>query len=191
MPTLHRYQPHVTTGPTGATLRYANTPDNDLTELGVIDGWHYVSVPDGVTAPEQPPEIQWQDVTPTVELDAQLRRLRPIGIKKAVLRRIIEEEVGDVHDLIADNMRMTEFALMMTLRVGREQLGGTPMTADEKSRYLERVDAVLAAVDTGDLLIRGDVENAENMMARLMPRYSRLNVLVRDEYKAEIDKLLP
>lgn len=191
MPTLHRYQPHVTAGPTGATLRYVNTSDNDLTELGVIDGWHYVSVPGGITAPEQPPEIQWESVTPTIELDAQLRRLRPISIKKAVLRRVIEDEVGDVQDLIADNMRMTEFALMLTLRVSREMLGGTPMAAEEKATYLERVDAVLDAVDGGQLLIRGDIENAGSMMERLMPRYSRLNQLVRDEYAAEVNKLLP
>lgn len=192
MPTLFRYQPTVTKGPNGSTTRFNNTEDQELTELGVIDGWTYVSVPDGVTAPKQPKKIKWTRVdTITSELNSKLRRLRPIAIRKDNLRDIIEESVGDVHDLIADNMRLTEFALMLSLRSSREQLGGTPMTEEEKTRYLERIDAVLSAVESGEVLIRGDVENASDMMLRLMTRYSKINEAVRDHYKPEINQLLP
>ena len=49
------------------------------TELGTIDGLTYVSVPDGVTLPEQLPQVAatLQTVTPTAELRAQLKAISP------------------------------------------------------------------------------------------------------------------
>lgn len=48
-------------------------------ELGTIDGLTYVSVPDGVTLPEQLPQVAatLQTVTPTAELRAQLKAASP------------------------------------------------------------------------------------------------------------------
>ena len=49
------------------------------TELGTIDGLTYVSVPDGVTLPEQLPQVAatLQTVTLTPELRAQLKATSP------------------------------------------------------------------------------------------------------------------
>lgn len=49
------------------------------TELGTIDGLTYVSVPDGVTLPEQLPQVAatLQTVKPTAELLAQLKAASP------------------------------------------------------------------------------------------------------------------
>lgn len=49
------------------------------TELGTIDGLTYVSVPDGVTMPEQLPQVAatLQTVTLTPELRAQLKAASP------------------------------------------------------------------------------------------------------------------
>ena len=48
-------------------------------ELGTIDGLTYVSVPPGVTLPEQLPQVAatLQTVTPTAELIAQLKATSP------------------------------------------------------------------------------------------------------------------
>ncbi len=48
-------------------------------ELGTIDGLTYVSVPDGVTMPEQLPQVAatLQTVTPTAELLAQIKAASP------------------------------------------------------------------------------------------------------------------
>ena len=48
-------------------------------ELGTIDGLTYVSVPPGVTLPEQLPQVAatLQTVTPTPELLAQLKAISP------------------------------------------------------------------------------------------------------------------
>lgn len=191
MPTLYRYQTSVTGGPNGSTLRYRNTDDDDATELGAIDGWHYVSVPDGIAMPEQPVDIQWQAVTPDAALTAQLKRLRPFAIAKDVTRRDIAEASGDIHDLLADSMRMTEFALALSLRLGREVLGGAAMDQATKDSYLARIEAVLNGMESGEILIRGDIENTDEMMNRLMSRYTRINQIVRDGYKPRVDSLIP
>ena len=49
------------------------------TELGTIDGITYVSVPAGVTLPEQLPQVAstLQKVTPTTELITQLKAISP------------------------------------------------------------------------------------------------------------------
>lgn len=78
---IHRYQRITTPGPDGSTL-YFNNADGELRaiELCEIDGWHYVSVPDGLELPDQPPEIQWQPVV----LDTVLRE-RIKGSSRACL----------------------------------------------------------------------------------------------------------
>ena len=60
-----KYQRVVTPGPNGTTLYFRNTENHDAMEFSALDGWQYVFVPDGVTMPDQPPEIQWQAVTLT------------------------------------------------------------------------------------------------------------------------------
>ena len=193
MPTLFRYQKHVTSGPNGTAVHFKNTDtENDrATQLSEIDGWVYVSVPDGTEMPEQPDEINWEQVQPTHALIEQLKRSKPVCIAKDVLRKKIELEVGDLQDLVADSMRLIEFALALCLRVSHEALTGDPMSAEHKQAYTARVEAALGAIDSGDVLLRGDVEDPTNMMVRLMTRYSKLNELVRDNYKPAVDALLP
>ena len=70
---IYKYQPHTTPGPFGTRVGKAQTETYDLIEIAELDGWHYVHVPNGVTIPEQPPEIQWQ----AVQLDAaEIERLK-------------------------------------------------------------------------------------------------------------------
>jgi len=47
------------------------------TELATLDGVTYVSVPDGATLPEQPPELDPQPVVLTPELKTALRAASP------------------------------------------------------------------------------------------------------------------
>ena len=56
---------------TYTTYTLATPDDASCTELCTIDGTTYVAVPDGVTLPEQPPEIA--DSVQTVTLTPELR----------------------------------------------------------------------------------------------------------------------
>jgi hypothetical protein len=194
MPALYKYQQHVTQGPNGAALDFRNAIEEDApraTYLGEIEGWRYVSVPDDAQMPEQPEEIQWQAVTITPELRERLKRTRPVSVAKDVVRQKIENEVGDVHDLVADSMRLCEFAIALSVRVSHEILTGQAMDPAIRESYATRVGAVKDAMDSGDLIMRSDIEDPTEMMVRLMQRYSHITQLVGDHYRPAVDDLLP
>lgn len=194
MPTLYKYQQHVTQGPNGAALDFRNAIVEDApraTYLGEIEGWRYVSVPDDAQMPEQPEEIQWQAVDATPDLVEKLKRSRPMRIAKGVVRERIEEEVGDLHDLVADCMRLCEFSLALSLRVSHEVFSGEQMAPEVRQAYAERVQTVLGAMDSGDVVLRGDLEDPDAMIMRLMERYTRISQLLANVYKPRVNDLLP
>lgn len=69
-----KYLPHRT-GETvnDTTLFFNNTEEREGQEIAIIDNWRYVYFPDNVTVPEQPPEIQWTELTLTDELKEQIK----------------------------------------------------------------------------------------------------------------------
>jgi|GEM_PF-3061514 hypothetical protein len=194
MPTLYKYQRHIEPGPNGVTLDFRNTQNENevpATLLAEIDGWRYVSVPDATVMPEQPEEILWQSVTITPELRERIKRTRPVSVAKGVVRQKIEDEVGDVHDLVADSMRLCEFAIALSVRVSHEMLTGEAMDPAIREAYTARVGAVKDAMDSGALVMRSDIEDPTEMMVRLMQRYSHITQLVGDHYRPAVDDLLP
>ena len=194
MPTLYKYQRHIEPGPNGVTLDFRNTQNENevpATLLAEIDGWRYVSVPDATVMPEQPEEILWQSVTVTPELRERIKRTRPVSVAKGVVRQKIEDEVGDVHDLVADSMRLCEFAIALSVRVSHEMLTGEAMDPAIREAYTARVGAVKDAMDSGALVMRSDIEDPTEMMVRLMQRYSHITQLVGDHYRPAVDDLLP
>lgn len=195
MPALFKYQRNVETGPNGAVLDFKNSDVEDgprATYLCEVDGWRYVSVPDGLEMPAQPEGIQWQSVDqPSDALMEQLKRARPVAIAKDVVRRRIELEVGDVHDMVADSMRLCEFAIALSVRVSHEVLTGEQMDPAVREAYTDRVSTVKDALDSGALVMRSDLEDPTQMMQRLMMRYTKINDLIAESYKPAVDELLP
>lgn len=93
MTAIFKYRRITTPGPDGTTLYFRNADDEPRAiELGALDDWYYVSVPDGVVLPEQPEEIDWQPVT--VDAETRLRLMavsRPLQlIAQAIVERIRE-----------------------------------------------------------------------------------------------------
>jgi hypothetical protein len=60
-----------------ATLPSVADAEPRCTELCTIDGITYLSVPDGVTLPDQPPEIELTPVTLSPELREQIKAASP------------------------------------------------------------------------------------------------------------------
>lgn len=73
---MFKYQTHVTPGPFGTTVGLIQSDTHALVEVAQLESWHYVFVPEGVTVPQQPPEIQWQ---PAVLDAADLMRLKEVS----------------------------------------------------------------------------------------------------------------
>ncbi len=89
---MHKYQRAVTPGPDGTELRFRNTETDGAIELAELDGWYYVCVPDGVTMPDQQPEIQWQAVEPNAAIKEQIKAAsRPCQLIYAEMQRRIRD----------------------------------------------------------------------------------------------------
>jgi hypothetical protein len=74
---LYAYTKYRTVGPNGTTLRFINTNDNEATEIATVDGVSYVHVPDSMTMPEQPVEIEWKEASPDEALMKAIRGASP------------------------------------------------------------------------------------------------------------------
>jgi hypothetical protein len=81
MTTIYRYQSVATSGPNGNDPR-PQGPDGEsaaetLTELCELDGWRYVSVPEGITPTIPEATTTWEPVTLTDALREQIKAASP------------------------------------------------------------------------------------------------------------------
>ncbi len=91
---IYKYQRITTPGPNGTVVTFRAADDSEATEIGALDGWHYVHVPDGEVIPDQPADIQWTAVTMTDDLRAQLRS---VSRHDAMIRREIQRRIRAVY----------------------------------------------------------------------------------------------
>lgn len=89
---IYRYVPVITDGPAGTDLRPMG-PDGlaageTLTELGEIDGWRYVSVPEGVTPNVTAELATWEPVMLTPELREAIKAASPHA--QLIAQRVID-----------------------------------------------------------------------------------------------------
>lgn len=186
---IYVYTPYKTTGATGTTITHRNTEDNEITTLGEIDAVVYLHVPDDVQLPEQPTELTLTEVTLTPEQKQELRHQSVAILKRNELRSSIDADVGDVQDLLADCMKLIEMNIMLTSRLAADYFGTSALDQTTKDLYAQRNQSFLDSVDSGQLLIRGAIEDVAEMQTRLMTRYSAINHLVKDKYIDELSKI--
>jgi len=176
----YKYKHFIEAGVNGYTI-HAKMEEAD-TALGILDGWHYVHS----NAPqEQDARIEWQEVELTSEQKELLKLQRP---NKSFTRMKLED-VGDMQDFIADAMKLIEFNMMLTARLTGDIWGTNPIDATTKEVYKARNKAFLDAVEAGQVTLRGEFDDMDAVMARLLKRVSKTNQIVRDNYIAEMQKV--
>jgi len=116
------------------------------------------------------------------EVQQAMLELPAIRQLKAAARRKIESEVGDVHEILADQAKQIEALTALLVRLTAETLGGTVMSDATRATYLARAENVIAALDSGALTLRGDAEGADDMLAKVMARTNRINQIIGTEY---------
>lgn len=81
MTSIYRYQPVITAGPHGTDYRPTGPdgfdPGETITELGELDGWRYVAVPEGITSTVPAELTTWEPVTLTDALREQIKVASP------------------------------------------------------------------------------------------------------------------
>lgn len=158
----------------------------EVSYLGNIDGWDYAYSKDDL---ELDTRLQAQVVDLSDEEKTELKKQRFSVVRKLYVRDRIDTHIGDVYDLVADAMKLIEFNMMLTARLAGDVWGTNPIAEEKKSEYAGRNKAFLDAVDAGAITLRGDFENMDVVMARLMERVSTINKLVRDNYVSELSKV--
>ena len=179
---IYSFTKYQETGPTGTTKTLRNTEDNELVILGTVGSKTYVHVPSKVTVPEQPQEINFQEDTITPEVREQLKKQPFTEMKKTLLRSKIEVEVGDIHDLLADCMKLIEFNTMLTTRLAADYFGSVPMDQATKDRYSMKVQTLLENVDNGNVQLRGNYDSVDGMFEKMMERYTYIQTIVKEQY---------
>ena len=190
---IYAYELYKTDGAYGTTLRHVSPTVEDgeqnITVLGTIGDTTFVHVPETLTLPDQPEEINFREVVITDDQKEELRKQALVQLKKQTLRDHIESDVGDVHDLVADCMKLIEFNLMLTSRLAADYFETSPMDDETKAVYSQRNQAFLDSVGTGDITLRASFEDANEMMLRLMHRYSHIQDLVKEEYVDQLKQI--
>jgi hypothetical protein len=152
--------------------------------LGDAAGLSWFKIPHGALAPSG-------SRAPTAEELARAHlELPAIRQLKASTRRKIEAEVGDLHEIVADQSKQIEALTALVCRMAAEQFGGTAMDQATKDTYLARGEMVVGALDSGALTLRGDQEGADDMLAKVLARTSRVNEIVGEEYLPRRNELL-
>ena len=183
---IYKYKKYIEEGPNGFVLMLKGTEDTQPSYLGEINGWEYGYLPVVV---EQDERIQASVVELTTAEKEELRKQRFTEVRKLAARDSIDNTVGDVYDLVADAMKLIEFNMMLTARLAGDLWGTNPIEEAKKAEYAGRNKAFLDAVEAGAITLRGDFEDMDIVMARLMGRVSTINELVRDHYVSELQKV--
>lgn len=129
------------------------------------------------------PAIPAEGREPTSEEFAvALLELPAIRQLKAAARRKIDREVGDIYEIAADQAKQIEALTALTARLAADYLGGTAMSEATRSTYLQRVENIVGALDSGSLTLRGDLEGANEMISKVLGRSNRINEIISEEY---------
>ena len=144
--------------------------------LGAAAGLAWYKIPHGSRGPAG-------SRSPTAEeLDRARLELPAVMRLKASARRKIEREIGDLHEVIADQARQIEALTALLCRLVADHLGGTAMSDATRATYLARAESVVAALDSGALTLRGEAEGADDMLVKVMGRANRINQIITAEY---------
>jgi len=176
-----------TTGPNGTILKPRAAEDAELVCVGEAGGRQYYV---GMVGGPQPSEIDLREETMTPEIDSLIKRSQLAAAKKQAVRKDIEENVGDIYDLIADQAKTIEFLFVLVSRMADEYLGGNALSADKKADYLARVQAVTGALDANQITLRGDFTDPNAMLSEVMGRTNYINSAVKTSYAEKIDALV-
>lgn len=182
---IYKYKKYVESGPNGFMIRHTDI-ENTMDELGEIDGEIYVYSPTAVD--HQDARLNWVEVVLDDDLRIKLRNSSLFGFHKNSTRAKIEE-IGDIYDLLADAMKLIEFNMMLTSRLAGDVWGTHPIDAAKKLEYSTRNGAFLDAVGSGAVTLRGDFEDMNILMSKMMSRYSQINTVVRDNYISELQRI--
>lgn len=185
----------VTPGRQGTTYTFVKSPD-DLSiftgtsstsaksiDLGEVDGVQYVYLPSNYPIPEQPKEINFTKVeNPSNTLLAKLREQPYAQSLKLKAQEEIATKIGSSYDVLDMLLELCEFAVVAVCSILADRSGDAPLSKEDIAAYGKRGSAVLGAIQSGALQIRGESLDPIEMITNIIPKYTLLQEIYRTEY---------
>ena len=154
--------------------------------LGEINGRVYRAFPEDFDirlAGPQLPEIDFRAENDLGnEIKAQLRDQSYVQFLKQATRDVIGRTVGDPDDQRADQGKLTEFAVYGVCLLLGHISGLRPLSEEDKTTYGGRAVKIIEAVESGALVLRASFDDPEKMITEILPRYSKTQTIVNEQY---------
>lgn len=110
-----------------------------------------------------------------------------IEIKKAKIRKRIDEEVGDVYDLLADTSKRLAMLERLTMFVLHDYLNNVPLSDERNSLYSYLVQQYIDSIESFTVKNRVDLENPEELFNKLAQRSNRIaDIFIEENYLSEM-----
>lgn len=182
---IYSYKEVIESGPTGSSL---TLHIEGCEVLGEVEGIKYLysELPLDVTLYD--PLLDLKEATITPSIKDELRTQRFVQVRKELLRDSIECSIGDVHDILADAMKLIEYNLCLTAYLAKDVWSAQKISEDKRVEYLGRVDTQLELLESPDTTFRGDFVNVAKDLTHILERYSRSQVLVKEQYVNDLAK---
>lgn len=151
-------------------------------QIATLDGRVYVFNEEEIKEP-QPLECDFKLEELTSELKTNLKKSRFVQIKKEALRKSIDEGIGDIHDVLADAMKLIEFNLKLTTALARRVVENEDVPPD----FLLDL-ACLSPIEDSEITLRSDFVDVHADITKTLERYSSVQKLVKDTYVADLQR---
>lgn len=180
---IYRYKKYIEHSHNGISL---DIRGESVKYLGKVGEWDFAYLPQEV---EQDARIQATVVELTADERDELAKQRFADVRKHGARHLIDKEVGDIYDLMADTMKLLEFNIMLSTRLAGQIYETNTIPPEILEQYKARNKAFLDAVDAGQITLRSEFDDMNLIMMRMFARTSRINEIVRDQYINEMKEI--
>jgi phage gp36-like protein len=161
-----------------------------MTYLGRLDGYDYISLPDGVALPEQPEQIGMEQVTDSTEIERLRQGLLTFENSRRLADSEIRSKIGDTSDLMADLGKRIGMVERLVMRMAYYLLSDQEISQEVKDAYYPMVEEYINAVDAGQIEDRVDLESNVRLQQVLTQRFDRIARIVDEVHLGRVKGLL-
>jgi hypothetical protein len=187
---IYKYQVYREQGPNGTTLTHNDTSNGDVTYLGRLDEYDYISLPDGLSLPEQTPEIGITQVTDAAEIARLRQKLRTFENSRSLADAEVHTQVGNTSDLMADLAKRIGMIERLVMRMAYFQLQDQAISQEVKDAYFPLVEQYINAVDGGLVEDRVDLESNKRLQEVLTERFNKIAQIVDEVHLRRVREML-
>lgn len=119
--------------------------------------------------------------TKAVKVEYKKEEVLPLAQKRKLdIRKAIDEQVGDVYDLLADTNKRLGMLERFCMRLFAKLFANRAMDPVKEAEYIAMMMAYLDAVDAGVAIDSADLEDNNLLFQKLMDRVTQIAGIVQN-----------